>query len=122
MTVVVVDDNHRVADLYVEMLTTLGHTAYPFFDGQTFLDALAGLNPDLVILDRRMRGLDGLEVARRTRALRPGLPILMISAGLPDEAEGSTDIDRFLSKPCTITDFAQAVSELLARPPGGADP
>ena len=118
MTVVVVDDNHRVADVYVEMLETLGHTAYPFFDGQTFLDALATLRPDLLIVDRRMRGLDGLEVARRARALRPDLPILMISAGPPGDAEEAAFIDRFLSKPCTITDFAQAVSELLAG--GGA--
>src|SRR5438552_9671710 len=110
MTVVVVDDNHRVADVYVEMLATLGHTAYPFFDGQTCLDALPSLRPDLLIVDRRMRGLDGLEVARRARALRPDLPILMISAGLPGDAEEATVIDRFLAKPGTITDFAQAVT------------
>ena len=111
--VAVVDDNRRVADLYMELLATLGHAAYPFVDGRTFLDELAGLGPDLVIVDRVMPGLDGLEVARRTRALRPDLPILMISASAAGAADGTAVIDRFLAKPCTITQFTEAVSDLL---------
>lgn len=118
MTVVVIDDNRRVADFYVDMLADLGHTAHAFVDGQTALGALPVLSPELMILDRRMPGLDGLEVARRARLLRPDLLILMISASAGAHASGeavAAGIDRFLGKPCTITQFADAVTGLIDR-------
>jgi DNA-binding response OmpR family regulator len=115
MNVVVVEDNLRIVELYVEFLAELGHAAQVFRDGGSFLDALPGLSPDLLILDRNMPGLDGLEVARRVRTLRPGLPILMISgsASMPARAAGTAEVDRFLAKPCTISQFTGAVRELL---------
>lgn len=126
MTVVVVDDNRRIAELYTDMLDALGHAAEPFFDGESFLRALPGLSADLLILDRQLPGQDGLQVAHRVRAERPGLPILMISGTPPAP---SPAIDRVLAKPCSIGQFADAVSELLvpadrrgaaASPPGAS--
>jgi DNA-binding response OmpR family regulator len=119
MTVVVVEDNRQIADLYVELLDDLGHASRAFHYGPSFLDALPTLAPDLLIVDRRMPGLDGFDVARQVRALRPGVPILMISgtASVPTAGPGSGAlIDRFLAKPCTIAQFTAVVVELLGRP------
>ena len=124
MTGAVVDDNRSIVDLYAELLAALGHVTYPFVDGETFLDALPALFPDLVILDRRMPRLDGLEVARRARLLRPELPILMISGSPVGAAGGEAVIDHFLAKPFTITQFTDAVTALLAleRPTAAGSP
>jgi DNA-binding response OmpR family regulator len=120
MTVVLVEDNRRIADLYVDALADLGHAARSFRDGESFLGALPMLGADLLILDRHLPGIDGLEVARRVRALRPGLPILMISANPPNQASVAATVDRVLGKPCMIEQFSDAVTALLERQDRGA--
>jgi two-component system alkaline phosphatase synthesis response regulator PhoP len=114
--VVVVEDSLFVASFYVDLLADQGYDARLFLDGARFLDALATLSPDLLILDRNMPKLDGLELARRVRAQRPDLPILMISGVPAAGAARDGIIDRCLVKPCTIPQFVGAVSELLGRP------
>ncbi len=121
-SVAVVDDSRLVADLYVELLALLGHVGHAFLGGQPFLEALPALRPDLLILDRRLLGLGGLDVARQTRAPRPGLPILMIRASSCG-ALAAALIDRAITKPCTIGQFNDAVRDLLAlRRREGASP
>jgi two-component system OmpR family response regulator len=114
MTVVIVEDNERVADLYIDVLEGLGHAARPFRDGESFLETLPALEADLLILDRGLPGCDGLEVAHRVRAAGAGLPILMIS-GNPPAPGASKAIDRVLAKPCTLAQFTDAVTSLLGR-------
>ena len=131
MTIVVADDNPRVVDLYVDVLAELGHRVHAFRDGETALGAVASLMPEMLIVDRRMPGLDGMEVARRARTLHPGVLILMISASAEahiSEEAAAAGVDRFLSKPCTLVQFTEAVSALSARggraaasSPSGAD-
>jgi CheY-like chemotaxis protein len=112
--IVVVEDNPHIAELYVAVLADLGHAARAFGDGVSFLDALPALAPDLLILDRRLPGLDALVVASRVRTLRPAVPILMISETAGPAAGAAPAIDRFLATPCTIAQFRGVVSELLA--------
>jgi len=119
MTVVVVEDNPRVADLYVDALADLGHAALAFWDGKSFLGALPALSAHLVILDRQLPGIDGLEIARQMRTVRPDVPILMISGNPPTQACAAV-VDRVLGKPCTMDQFADAVTALLARAGRGA--
>jgi DNA-binding response OmpR family regulator len=121
MTVAVVEDNRRIAELYVDLLQTLGHTAHAFFDGESFLEAFPGLGPDLVVLDRGLPGCDGLEVAHRVRTLRPEVPILMVSGNPPARTDVAGVIDEVLAKPCTITQFIDAVSTLVARSRSGVE-
>jgi two-component system invasion response regulator UvrY len=47
--------------------------------GEEALEAVARLDPQLVLLDVRMPGLDGIEVARRLRATHPGTLLVLIS-------------------------------------------
>jgi len=47
--------------------------------GEEALEAVARLDPELVLLDVRMPGLDGVEVARRLRATHPGTRLVLIS-------------------------------------------
>ncbi len=49
------------------------------------VEALAALDPDVVVLDARMPAVDGFEAAAMLLELRPGLPILLCSAIVDDE-------------------------------------
>lgn len=108
--VLVVDDDERLVASIRRVL------AYEGFRVRTASTGLAGLQlareeePDLVILDVMLPGLDGLEVARRLHS-GGGVPVLMVSArdGVRDRVAGlEAGADDYLVKPF-------AVEELLAR-------
>jgi signal transduction histidine kinase len=103
-TILVVDDDPLVSMGTAAMLEDLGHSAIEVMSGAKALEALsADHRIDLVITDHAMPGMTGAELARKIRASRPELPIILASgyAELPDD-EGLTDLLR-LGKP-----FAQA--------------
>lgn len=74
----------------------------------------------LALLDAKLPDLDGLELARRIRALRPGIPIIVVSGYFYSddpaiqEALASGLIQGFVSKPFLHEDIARSVDRLLA--------
>jgi CheY-like chemotaxis protein len=94
--------------------------AFPAFtsvrarDGATALVALALHPADLVITDRRMPGVSGLDLIRALRALPNAVPIIMLSGTLEDagttRAAGAT---RVFDKPVEVAVLRQAIRELL---------
>ena len=77
----------------------------------------------LALLDAKLPDLDGLELARRIRVLRPGMPIIVVSGYFYSddpaiqEALGSGLIQGFVSKQFLHADIARAVDRVLARRP-----
>ena len=111
MRILVIDDEPEVTQLIQRGLLYAGYTV------DTALDADAGLviardrPPDLVVLDRMLPDLDGLEVCRRLRSGSSDLPIIMLTAkdAIPDRVAGlEAGADDYLVKPF-------AFDELLAR-------
>jgi CheY-like chemotaxis protein len=84
--------------------------------GPEALALLAG-HPDpvhLLLADVRMPGMSGPEVARRARAGRPGLRVLLMTGhGGEALAEAGTDGDDLLEKPFTVEALAEAVRRAL---------
>jgi CheY-like chemotaxis protein len=117
---VVADDEPAIRELLEGLLgRELGFRVVSVSDGEGALRAVAAERPDVVLLDHRMPGLDGFEVARRLRAdeATRGVPILCISAHA-DEAEAlGVGCTRFLCKPFDLDALVLAVREALA---GGA--
>ena len=66
--VLVVDDNRDAADMLAALLNELGATVRAVHAGDAALAALASFDPDVVLLDIGMPGMDGYEVARSIRA------------------------------------------------------
>lgn len=111
MRVLVVDDEPRMAAAIARVLVAERYVVEVAQDGMSAL-ALAGEQPpDLIVLDRMLPDLDGLEVIRLLRARGNHTPVLMLTAlGTLEHRVGGLDAgaDDYLAKPF-------AFSELLAR-------
>ena len=77
--VLVVDDNRDAAEMLGQLLGALGAVVSLAFSGREALDAVASFQPDCVLLDIGMPGMDGYEVARRIRAADAGRDILLVA-------------------------------------------
>ena len=130
--VLVVDDNPTNRLIAREMLATHGASAIAAASGLSALDAVrtaedSGRPFDLILLDMRMPGMDGLEVATRVRTeLRASEPlILMLSSDdlKPQVARiNKAGLDTYLVKPISRRDLFDAIGRVLAAPRGEAPP
>ena len=84
--ILVLDDDGSVRAVIVETLRARGHVVSQAATGEEALAMLGQVDPDLFILDFLMPGLNGAEVARRARTLRPHQKMMIVS-GHFDQAE-----------------------------------
>src|SRR5205085_592140 len=80
MRILVVDDDAAVRDSLARTLRFEGHQVDTARDGHQALAAVHADEPDAMILDVSMPGLDGLETCRRLRADGVLVPVLMLTA------------------------------------------
>lgn len=118
MKILIVEDERALAETLRLLLTRKGFDVETVFDGVSGADyALTGIY-DLLILDVMMPGLNGYEVARRVRAERCAVPILMLTArsGLEDRIEGlNAGADYYLTKPFDTRELLACINALLRR-------
>jgi len=110
-TVLVVDDEHDVADLYAFRLAEQ-YTVHTAYDGQEAVDAFDS-DIDVVLLDRRMPGLTGDEVLREMRAADPNARVVMVTAIDPDLDIVDMDFDDYLCKPVGKETLLEAIDHQL---------
>jgi two-component system invasion response regulator UvrY len=84
--VLVVDDHDDFRALICEVvLATPGMTlAGQAKSGEEALDSVTDLSPRLVIMDKRMPGMGGIEAARRMHTRHPGVVVVLVSVEPPD--------------------------------------
>lgn len=108
MKVLIVEDNpvnQRLAALLVERL---GNTAVTASGGEQAIRLTQGGEFDVILMDVRMPGIDGIETTRRLRAAGVNIPIIALTAGA---MEGTREkcleegMDDYLSKPITAEDM-----------------
>ena len=102
--VLIVDDNHDAADTLSFLLRVWGYTTATAYDGPAALDNARTFCSDIVLLELRMPGMAGLEVARRLRseAVRQSMRLVAISGygGSEDKLEAyRAGFERHLLKP-----------------------
>ena len=118
MKILIVEDEHLLAESIGALLENQGFEVEMAFDGETGMQYAELGVYDLLILDVMMPGLDGYEVARRVRARRLGVPILMLTAksGLEDRIEGlNAGADYYLTKPFDSRELLACINALLRR-------
>ena len=111
MEILVVEDEVGIADFLERGLGAEGYGVRVALDGEEGARLAADPEVDLVVLDRMLPGVDGLEVLDRVRRSRPLLPVIMLTAKaeVADRVEGlDSGATDYVTKPF-------AFEELLAR-------
>ncbi|VXB49942.1 putative transcriptional regulatory protein TcrX [Microbacterium sp. 8M] len=113
----VVDDEQALAAAVGESLRTDGWEVRVEHRGRSALIAVREFQPDVVVLDIMMPGIDGLDTLERIRAIRPEIRVLFLTAldGHDDRVAGlRAGGDDYLTKPFAIAEL-QARVRVLAR-------
>jgi DNA-binding response OmpR family regulator len=119
--VLVVEDDPTVAEVVTSYLERADHHTESIADGNTAaarLSDAADRSIDLVILDLMLPGLDGIEVCRRLRSVRPDLPVIMLTAlGEEDDRIAGLEVgaDDYVTKPFSPRELVLRVESVLRR-------
>jgi len=121
-TVAIVEDNRDLAALFSRYLSRRGYRVVEIPDPQAALARIAAAQPDAVVLDVMMGGVDGWEILQRLRAYPSLRDVPVAICSVLDEAElaGSLGADSYLKKPVRPAQLLECLSRLLARPRSGA--
>jgi two-component system alkaline phosphatase synthesis response regulator PhoP len=129
--ILIVEDDAHIAEGLKLNLSLQGYEATIAMSCTEGLRMWKEWNPDLIVLDIMLPGLDGLSILRHIRLEDERLPVLILSAkGAPDDRiKGFTyGVDDYLSKPFSLEEFLLRIERLLTRiswsqppsPAGGA--
>ena len=115
-----VEDDASIRDIEVYALKATGYESRGFEDGSAFWDALQTEQPDLVVLDVMLPGVDGVELLRRMRgdARFRATPVVMATARSAeiDKIQGiDLGADYYLTKPFGVMELVSCVRAVLRR-------
>ncbi len=113
----VVDDDATVSEVVCSYLRSAGFIVDACGDGLEAVELARDLRPDLVVLDRMLPGIDGLEVCRRIRSGRM-VPVIMLTAlrEQDDRIDGlEAGADDYLAKPFSPRELVLRVQSVLRR-------
>ncbi|MEJ5358718.1 MAG: response regulator [Desulfobacterales bacterium] len=116
--VLIADDEERFVQSLAKVLRNREMEILTARDGAAALQLLSCTECDVVVLDLRMPGMDGLTVLKEIRKSRPLLPVILLSGHLDVEScrlacdEGAEEV---LMKPCPIDTLATAIENASER-------
>ena len=115
-----VEDDPSIREIIVYALNSTGIEAFGFEDGQIFWDTLQEKQPDLVLLDVMLPGIDGIELLTRMKGSERfrDIPVIMATAkGTEFDKVQSLDLgaDDYLVKPFGMMEMVSRVKAVLRR-------
>ena len=114
--VLVVDDEPPIRELLSMVCAHEGWDVVTAGAGEPAITEARATRPDVVLLDRMLPDLDGLEVLRRLRADAPALPVVLVTArdSAEDRAEAlAAGVTGYVGKPFALTDLVATVRRAL---------
>jgi CheY-like chemotaxis protein len=116
-----IDDDEQVQDLFRMVFEHYGRTLYVASDQDTALGVLAGMHPDVIVLDIFLPNTDGYRVLQSIRELYPQLrcPVVATTAYYTSDTEGDVlnhGFDGYLLKPLVPQTLMAYLEEVTRRP------
>jgi len=116
--ILVVDDQLGVRRLLFETFKEEHHTVEMAADGIEALQIMQNFQPDLILMDMKMPGMNGLETLRRIRAMGKKVDVIMMTAYGDSQnmvqAKG-LDVIHYLSKPFDLFELRDLVREVFRK-------
>ena len=119
--IIIAEDDSSLLHFLDLALTKAGHTVVTHDNGSDAADTLESLKPedqpDLILADIVMPGIDGLELTKKAKTLFPEIKVLYItgfSAMIAEDKEKNDNNTNLLSKPFHLKDLVDKVEAMLA--------
>lgn len=115
--ILIADDDPGIVDAVEMLLSFYNYEVSSTYDGNEVADIVTQLNPDLILLDIWMSGVDGRDICRKLKdnAQTCSVPVLMISAS-KDIASSALEAgaNGFVAKPFDMQQLISKIEELLS--------
>ena len=117
-TVLIVEDEQNIVDILSFNLNREGYDTLEAYDGNTGLQLALEQNPDLILLDLMLPGMNGFDVCRKLREAGSAVPILMLTAR-EEEADKVLGLelgaDDYITKPFSMRELLARVKANIRR-------
>src|SRR5208337_2125519 len=118
----IVDDEHSICWGLAKLAEQMGHTAATAVSAEQGLAAAGNMRPDVIMLDVRLPGMDGLAAMQHFQEIAPGMPIVVMTAygdlstAVTAVRNGAFD---YLAKPFDLTVAQHAIEHAMILARGG---
>ncbi|ALS24754.1 MULTISPECIES: response regulator [Paenibacillus] len=112
----IVDDQNGIRILLMEVFSSEGYETYQASNGKLALEIVRNVSPDLVLLDMKIPGMDGLDILKHIKSIDASIKVIMMTAyGELDMIKEATDLGAIMhfTKPFDIDELRQAVNQHL---------
>ncbi|PZE20098.1 response regulator [Paenibacillus xerothermodurans] len=112
----IVDDQNGIRILLMEVFSSEGYETFQASNGKLALEIVRNVTPDLVLLDMKIPGMDGLDILKHIKSIDPSIKVIMMTAyGELDMIKEATDLGAIMhfTKPFDIDELRNAVNSHL---------
>ncbi|MEI6807568.1 MAG: response regulator [bacterium] len=115
--ILLVDDEDCILRTTAILLEVEGHNTVCVLNGSEALNQLDSAHFDLMLTDIRMGPIDGMELIKRAKSMKPMMPVIVVSAYCTDKTtKEAQDLGafKFIKKPFKADDIVKSVRDALA--------
>jgi DNA-binding response OmpR family regulator len=116
--VLVIEDDEYSRDALAHLLAAEGYDAQSAHDGEAGIDKARKINPDVIVLDLNLPGIDGKQVIKMIRGDQSlaSIPILVVTGDDDKEAQAAVQMgaDGYLTKPLEFDALISAITNIQA--------